>query len=105
MTMSTRANQELIQFHQFLTETLASSKPLPSPEDALDQWRSTHPASEEDGNEADGSETDGEDVNEFNDYDETVAAIQEALDDPRPDVPWEEIKERMRIWHEELKRS
>lgn len=98
--MSTDANPELVQFIQFLTETLAASKPLPSPEEALDQWRSTHPASEEDGSEAD-----GEDGDEFDDYDETVAAIQEALDDPRPDVPWEEIKERMRVWHEELKRS
>jgi hypothetical protein len=98
--MSTDANSELVQFHQFLTETLAASKPLPSPEEALDQWRSTHPASEEDGSEAD--EGDGD---EFDDYDETVAAIQEALDDPRPDVPWEVFKQELRDQHERLKRT
>ncbi len=91
--MSTDANQELNQFHQFITEKLAANSPLPSPEEALDQWRSTHSASEED------------DVDEFNDYDETVAAIQETLDDPRPDVPWEVFKQELRDQHERLKRT
>jgi hypothetical protein len=100
MTMSTDANPELVQFIQFLTETLAVSKPLPSPEEALDQWRSTHPAGDENL-----GEEDGEDVDEFDDYDETVAAIQEALDDPRPDVPWEVFKQELRDQHERLKRT
>jgi hypothetical protein len=59
--MSTDANQELIQFHQFIGQTIAGSEPLPSPEEALDLWRASHPASAE--------------------YQATVAAIQEGLDE------------------------
>ncbi len=93
--MSTDSHYELQQFHQFITDALAGSEPPPSPEEALDQWRSIHPSNNDD----------GDDVDEFNDYDETVAAIQEALDDPRPSVPWEVLKQELRARHERLKGS
>lgn len=34
----------------------------------------------------------GSQCQEFTEFDETVAAIQEALDDPSPDAPWEDFK-------------
>jgi hypothetical protein len=98
-------------------------------EDALDLWQSTNPVSQEyrasvaaiqEGLDELKRGSKGMTLDEFDrdfrhrhginssrsssgaereEYDDTIAAIQEALDDPRPDVPWEVIKERFRRRH------
>jgi hypothetical protein len=55
--MATDPHSELFQFHQFVGEQLGSGRDL-TPEETLDLWRAEHPGD-----------------------DDTIAAVQEALDD------------------------
>lgn len=59
--MSTEFNIELREFHQFLSEKLSTENIVLSPEEALDEWRSTHSSQDDFGND--------------------VAAVREALAD------------------------
>ncbi len=59
--MATDLRLELREFHEFLSDKLAESHPVLSPEEALDEWRAVHPHEEA--------------------FAEDVAAVQEALDD------------------------
>jgi hypothetical protein len=59
--MRHESTNELLQFRDFIDKKLNNGSNDLSPEEALDEWRETHP-------EADEAE-------------DTVAAIQEALDD------------------------
>jgi hypothetical protein len=59
--MNPTASQELRAFHAFLGEKLSNGGADLSPEDALDEWRMSHPEAE--------------------DCEDDVAAIQAALDD------------------------
>lgn len=44
--MSSAFQPELIEFHQFVGQRLAAGTVDLSPEEALDEWRSTHPSAE-----------------------------------------------------------
>jgi len=72
---------ELRNFRDFLSQKLSNGGAELSPEEALDEWRTGHPESEDD----------------------DVAAIQEALDDlaggERP-VPFEEFDKKFRAKHQ-----
>jgi len=59
--MGTELNVELHQFHLFVGQKLAAGEALPSPEEALDEWRAANRSPEELADE--------------------VAAVREALDD------------------------
>jgi hypothetical protein len=58
---------DLARFHQFIGQRLKQGDDKLSPEEALDIWRSEHPLSE--------------------DYEETVAALREALEEMDAGVP------------------
>lgn len=59
--MSSQVESELVIFHRFVADQLRQGREHVSPEEALDLWRTQHPSAEFD--------------------DETVLAVQEALDD------------------------
>jgi hypothetical protein len=59
--MPTKTNDELREFHRFLTDKLTTNGTELSPEEALDQWRQLHPCS--------------------NTMENDIAAIKDALDD------------------------
>jgi hypothetical protein len=80
--MSTDANNELLSFHQFVTEQLNTGRPPLSPEEALEAWRLQNRSPEE--------------------MAEDVQAIREALDDMDAGdtgVPWEEFDREFRKRH------
>ena len=58
--MNHEASNELLDFRRFIDEKLSNGGAHLSPEEALDEWREAHPESDE--------------------FEEEVAAIQEALD-------------------------
>ncbi len=55
--MATDSSSDIHDFYRYLGHALQSAGPLPTPEEALDAWRSQHPESDD------------------------VLAVQEALDD------------------------
>lgn len=59
--MSAAATSELLDFRRFIDDKLNHGGKHLSPEEVLDEWRETHPESDE--------------------FEEEVAAIQEAVDD------------------------
>ena len=76
------ANDELRDFHRFLSEKVSNGGAALSPEEALDEWRSHHPLAETD--------------------DDDLEAIQEALDDIAngdTGVPLEEFDREFRARH------
>lgn len=86
--MSPAAKAELQRFRDFLTEQLeTASAPDFSPEELLSLWREEQPTDEE--------------------FEENVAAIQEALDDLHvsPGISEEEFERKFLEKHPELKRQ
>ena len=80
--MSTDANSELFQFHQFVGEQLVTGPPWLSPEEALEAWRLQNRTSEE--------------------FEEDAQAIREALADmDAGDTgrPWKEFDCEFRKRH------
>jgi hypothetical protein len=80
--MSTDARQDLLSFHQFVTEQLKTGEPSLSPEEAVEVWRLNNRTREE--------------------YEEDVAAIREALEDleaGKPGIPAEQFLEEFRKRH------
>jgi hypothetical protein len=73
---------ELAQFHDFLAEKLAHGSSHLSPEEVLDEWRTTHPASEA----------------SADDY-EAVRQALAAMEAGDTGVPLEEFDRRMRAKH------
>jgi len=80
--MSTDAHDELLNFHEFVSEHLNSGQPCYSPEEALDAWRLQNRTPEE--------------------YAEDLEAIREALADMDAGdtgTPWEEFDREFRKRH------
>ncbi|MFO0810105.1 MAG: hypothetical protein U0746_15910 [Gemmataceae bacterium] len=76
------ATDELRAFHHFLMAKLGAADAGLSPEEALDEWRRTHPAAHA--------------------FDEDVAAVREALDDVAAGdagVPFDEFDHDFRRRH------
>jgi ferric-dicitrate binding protein FerR (iron transport regulator) len=81
--MSTGTSSELLQFHQFVAQKLATNDQALSPEEALEQWREEHPSPEE--------------------TEQTVAAVMKALQAMRAGekgVPAREFLARLRAEHD-----
>lgn len=79
--MSGGLDSELTSFHRFISEQLSVGHGNVSPEEALDLWRSKHPAA---------------------DADEDVLAVQEALADMEngdDGLPHEEFDRDFRLRH------
>ena len=80
--MSGNIECELASFHNFLSEQLQHAGGGISPEEALDLWRSQHPAAD--------------------DFEETVAAVKEALQDMEDGdcgIAFEEFDREFRARH------
>ncbi len=77
--MATEMIDELRQFHSYLSEKLKEDGVALSPEEALDDWRRTHPLDEA--------------------LEEEIAAIQQALDDMANGdrgIPFDEFEREFR---------
>jgi len=80
--MSSNIEGELASFHRFVSDQLRQPGGGISPEEAIDLWRSQHPAS--------------------SDFDETVAAVAEALQDMEdgdPGIAFEQFDREFRERH------
>jgi hypothetical protein len=80
--MVTGTQDELVNFHEFLSQKLRSSAARLSPEEVLDLWRAEHPVAD--------------------DYASDAAALQEALADMEAGdrgIPLEEFDRKFRQRH------
>ena len=80
--MSSGVESELVSFHRFVADQLKQGQRDVSPEEALDLWRTQHPSQEL--------------------ADDTVLAVQEALDDMQAGdqgLPLDQFDREFRVRH------